>query len=144
LIYSGLKVVYEGTFELLYSMSLYSKIKNGGETMGFLNDLFSSIGNADDEEDYSDGISCPVCGAKAYWKDEDYKACWVCSSCGYEIDGDQIDIDDEGNGSALGIDWYCDSCNAYLNDQSGFNPYAEHWICTKCGYENSITKDDII
>ena len=26
-----------------------------------------------------------------------------------------------------GIDWYCDRCNAYLNDQPGFDDH--HYVC---------------
>ena len=42
------------------------------------------------------------------------------------------------------VDWYCDQCNAYLNDQSGFTEDRGTWTCTECGYENSITANDII
>lgn len=42
-----------------------------------------------------------------------------------------------------GIDWYCDRCNAYLNDQSGFDDHKYTWKCTECGHKNSISLDDI-
>lgn len=42
-----------------------------------------------------------------------------------------------------GIDWYCDRCNAYLNDQPGFDDHHYVWKCTECGHKNSISADDI-
>lgn len=39
------------------------------------------------------------------------------------------------------IDWYCDRCNAYLNDQSGFDDHHYVWKCTECGHKNSISSD---
>lgn len=36
-------------------------------------------------------------------------------------------------------DWYCDECNAYLNDQKGFSTKKGHWKCRECGYDNSIS-----
>ena len=42
------------------------------------------------------------------------------------------------------IDWYCDRCNAYLNDQPGFDDDHHYvWKCTECGHKNSISSDDI-
>ena len=41
------------------------------------------------------------------------------------------------------IDWYCDRCNAYLNDQPGFDDHHYVWKCTECGHKNSISADDI-
>ena len=41
-------------------------------------------------------------------------------------------------------DWYCDECNAYLNDQEGFNTYEGTWTCTECGYENYINEYNIV
>lgn len=41
------------------------------------------------------------------------------------------------------IDWYCDRCNAYLNDQPGFDDPHYVWKCTECGHKNSISADDI-
>lgn len=42
-----------------------------------------------------------------------------------------------------GIDWYCDRCNVYLNDQPGFDDHHYVWKCTECGHKNSISADDI-
>lgn len=40
--------------------------------------------------------------------------------------------------------WHCDECDAILNDQDGFTCENGIWICTECGFENSVTEDDII
>lgn len=42
------------------------------------------------------------------------------------------------------IDWYCDSCDAYLNRQSGFTTITGSWVCSKCGYENDVTDNNIL
>ena len=41
-------------------------------------------------------------------------------------------------------DWYCDECNAYLNNQSGFHADCGSWTCTKCGYVNYINENEIL
>lgn len=41
------------------------------------------------------------------------------------------------------IGWYCDRCNASLNDQPGFDDHKYTWKCTECGHKNSISSDDI-
>ncbi|WP_413527699.1 Sec23/Sec24 zinc finger-containing protein [Marinilactibacillus psychrotolerans] len=41
------------------------------------------------------------------------------------------------------VDWFCDNCNTYLNDQSGFNDHKYLWQCTKCGFKNSISSTNI-
>ena len=41
------------------------------------------------------------------------------------------------------IDWFSDRCNAYLNDQPGFDDHHYVWKCTECGHKNSISSDDI-
>ena len=38
-----------------------------------------------------------------------------------------------------GIDWYCDRCNAYLNDQPGFDDHHYVWKCTECGHKIIIS-----
>lgn len=42
------------------------------------------------------------------------------------------------------IDWYCDYCNAYLNDQGGFDDSKYIWKCEECGRKSSISSDNII
>ena len=41
------------------------------------------------------------------------------------------------------IDWFCDNCGAYLNQQRNFNDRKYIWKCTKCGYKNSISSANI-
>ena len=41
------------------------------------------------------------------------------------------------------IDWWCDRCGAYLNDQDGFDDNNYTHKCTACGHKNSISKDNI-
>ena len=42
------------------------------------------------------------------------------------------------------IDWYCDHCDVYLNDQYEFDDHKYIWKCTECGYKNSISRDNIL
>lgn len=42
-----------------------------------------------------------------------------------------------------GIDWYCTSCGAHLNDQDGFSDHLPVWQCRQCGYLNPIDADHI-
>lgn len=46
-------------------------------------------------------------------------------------------------GASLDVDWYCDNCDAYLNDQAGFDDSQELWTCTQCGSENDITPSNL-
>lgn len=39
--------------------------------------------------------------------------------------------------------WFCDECEAYLNNQDGFDKKSTRHICRKCGYENDITFNNI-
>lgn len=41
------------------------------------------------------------------------------------------------------IDWWCDGCGAYLNDQDGFDDHKYLWKCNECGFKSSISKDNI-
>lgn len=41
------------------------------------------------------------------------------------------------------VDWYCDNCDDYLNDQPGFDEKKGVWTCRKCGYRNQINKKNI-
>lgn len=42
-----------------------------------------------------------------------------------------------------GIEWYCDRCGAYLNDQEGFDDRLHSWKCRVCGYRNPIEIEEI-
>lgn len=41
------------------------------------------------------------------------------------------------------IDWYCDRCREYMNNQGGFTTSSGKWTCTKCGYDNDVTNENI-
>ena len=41
------------------------------------------------------------------------------------------------------IDWYCDKCGCYMNDQEGFDTSTGRWICAECGYENDVSENNI-
>ena len=40
-------------------------------------------------------------------------------------------------------DWWCDDCDASLNNQPGFSPDCGSWICTECGCLNFIDEDNV-
>lgn len=40
-------------------------------------------------------------------------------------------------------DWYCESCDDYLNDQGDFSYCCGIWECIKCGHENYISENSI-
>lgn len=42
-----------------------------------------------------------------------------------------------------GIEWYCDMCEAHLNEQTGFNDHMESWTCTACGHVNPLSMSEI-
>lgn len=56
---------------------------------------------------------------------------------GSYYDGDDLDR------RFPGIEWYCDRCGEHLNDQPGFDDHQHYWTCTKCGYKNRLSIDDI-
>jgi ribosomal protein L37AE/L43A len=41
------------------------------------------------------------------------------------------------------VTWFCDECGARLNLQKGFNDENNIWKCTRCGFNNSISYDNI-
>ena len=44
---------------------------------------------------------------------------------------------------ASGYDWYCDDCDAPLDDQIGFSSDCGTWTCTECGCLNYIDEGSI-
>lgn len=42
------------------------------------------------------------------------------------------------------IDWYCDQCGEYMNNQVGFTTSSGSWTCTTCKYNNNVTNENII
>lgn len=49
-----------------------------------------------------------------------------------------------GGSDDKGCDWYCDECDAHMNSQPGFTTSSGEWTCTKCGYVNDVTEDNIL
>lgn len=41
-------------------------------------------------------------------------------------------------------DWYCDQCDAHLNNQSGFTGENGTWQCVKCGALNFINRENVL
>lgn len=60
---------------------------------------------------------------------------WQCEDCNYTLSADEF----EDNY----VFWFCDECEAYLNNQEDFDKIASKHICRKCGYENDTTFDNI-
>lgn len=59
-------------------------------------------------------------------------------------EGHLVDEEDKMMGDRFpGVEWYCDSCNEYLNNQAGFDDHKYIWQCTECGYKNSISSTNI-
>ena len=42
-----------------------------------------------------------------------------------------------------GIEFFCDQCNAHLNEQEGFTDHLDFWQCRKCGHVNPINMNEI-
>lgn len=51
----------------------------------------------------------------------------------------------EGSEDRLGaVNWWCDNCDALLNEQPGFSDSHRTWKCRNCGHVNRIDEDQII
>lgn len=46
-------------------------------------------------------------------------------------------------GISRDVTWYCDCCNAVMNNQSGFNTSIGKWECTECGEINDVSSNNI-
>lgn len=55
----------------------------------------------------------------------------------YTFDGDDLE------NRFPGVEWYCDKCDAHLNEQEGFDDHLPEWKCTACGYVNPISIEEI-
>ena len=62
-------------------------------------------------------------------------ASWICKECGYQLSADEFEDDY--------VFWFCDNCDAYLNNQENFDRGADRHICRNCGYENDPTLDNV-
>lgn len=54
----------------------------------------------------------------------------------YDIEWAEEEVDE--------CDWFCDSCNDLLNDQTGFSYDCGTWTCKKCGHLNYINSANIV
>ena len=77
---------------------------------------------------------CPECkqGKMAINKKSNY---WICEDCGYKLSADEFEDDY--------VFWFCDECEAYLNNQEGFDRTANTHICRACGYKNETTFNNV-
>lgn len=77
---------------------------------------------------------CPACknGKMTFNKK---KSLWTCEACGYHF-SEQYFLNDC-------VFWFCDECEAYLNNQKGFNKKSAKHICRNCRYENDTTFNNI-
>ena len=41
-------------------------------------------------------------------------------------------------------DWFCDECDAYMNDQPGFTTLFGTWTCKECGATNDVIENNIV
>ena len=41
------------------------------------------------------------------------------------------------------VTWYCDECDAIMNNQPGFNTASGVWTCTECGCENDVSDSNV-
>lgn len=77
---------------------------------------------------------CPACdGQMVITKNS---TLWKCNKCGYSLVTSEFEDDY--------VFWFCDKCNAYLNNQEGFDRHLQHWVCEKCGFDNNITDDNVV
>ena len=52
-------------------------------------------------------------------------------------------IPELGDWDPMTVDWYCDGCRAFMNDQPGFNGVGSTWTCANCGMSNDITAGNL-
>ena len=77
---------------------------------------------------------CPVCRSPNMYLGPERKA-WKCPDCGYLWSEKE---------RRRGVLWFCDECETYMNMQEGFNTKKGTWVCKECGYQNDVTKRNII
>ena len=86
------------------------------------------------EAEYENSQVCPVCRGDASLILNRPHTKWKCLCCGYEITPKELeDV----------IYWFCDSCDAFLNVQPGFDEKLGKWKCAHCGTVNDTTEDNI-
>ena len=78
--------------------------------------------------DCSGRIVCPVCGKATEWDKNNF---------------DEAEPSCEHIYMIPDIDWFCDNCEAYMNEQPGFCISDDTWICTECGFENDVSESNL-
>lgn len=79
-------------------------------------------------------MPCPACkkGKMTFSK---RRSLWMCEDCRYHF-SEEYFLD----GCVF---WFCDECDAFLNNQEGFDGRASKHVCRNCGYENDTSADNI-
>lgn len=57
----------------------------------------------------------------------------------YTFDGDKEDMQNR----FPDVEWYCDRCDAHLNEQAGFDDHLPEWTCMHCGFVNKLDISEI-
>lgn len=78
-------------------------------------------------------MECPVCHKRMLFSKK--AKSWICHNCEYAITEDDF-LDNF-------VFWFCDGCNDYLNAQPGFDRKGVSWVCTKCGFNNDTTFNNL-
>lgn len=78
-------------------------------------------------------IQCPSCKGVMRYKKRG--KLWVCEKCGYRLQASDLEN--------KYVFWFCDNCEAYLNEQDGFSSQSGTWKCTICGKNNDVSEDAI-
>jgi DNA-directed RNA polymerase subunit RPC12/RpoP/predicted RNA-binding Zn-ribbon protein involved in translation (DUF1610 family) len=76
---------------------------------------------------------CPACGDKMRINRK--TNIWNCQNCNYKLSDKEF--------RSGYIFWFCDSCDSFLNNQAGFDINTGTWVCTECGFENTLTSENI-
>lgn len=77
---------------------------------------------------------CPACQHGKMTIDKK-STTWTCEVCEYKLSANAFDDDY--------VFWFCDECNAYLNNQEGFDRQVARHICRNCGYQNDTILENI-
>ena len=77
---------------------------------------------------------CPACQCGKMSFNKSVEA-WECRNCGHQF----LSKDFAKNQ----VYWFCEECNCYLNQQTGFDYNESKHICQNCGYENDISLDTV-
>lgn len=86
-----------------------------------------------DKKKITKKMICPSCGGTM--KLNGKNNIWECDKCDYSISAEALN-----NGEVF---WFCDKCETFMNTQPGFNTESGHWVCSKCGFDNDVSKAKI-